>query len=134
MVVGWALRHAKVGFIWDAPRLVPQKPARAALAKALNDCPAMLDHELRMVEIVYLSMPAFCVEHVEVKGIVVRLPRLQSAVGIAHLRVLDLHHSAPSQASASAQDGPASDWVKSTVRTPASRSNGGCCPAWRLAP
>src|ERR1035437_9928475 len=31
--------------------------------------------------------------------------------------------SAPSQARASVQDGPASNWVKSTTRTPARKSN-----------
>ncbi len=50
--VGWALRHAKTGFIWEAPRPVLQKAPRAAHAKALTYCPAMLDHESRLVEVV----------------------------------------------------------------------------------
>jgi hypothetical protein len=51
VTVGWTLRSPKSSLIWDAPRPVMQKAARAPHAKSLTYCPAMLDHESRLVEV-----------------------------------------------------------------------------------
>jgi hypothetical protein len=49
--VGWLLREAKAGFIWEAPHPVLTKPPRHAHAKSVGYCPAVLDHESRLIEI-----------------------------------------------------------------------------------
>jgi hypothetical protein len=49
--VGWALRQSKGNFIWEAPRPVLAKAPRSGHAKILSVCPAMVDHESRLVEV-----------------------------------------------------------------------------------
>jgi hypothetical protein len=49
--IGWALRHSKGNFIWDAPRPVMNKGLRPSHAKAVSLCPAVLDHESRLIEV-----------------------------------------------------------------------------------
>ncbi len=49
--VGWLLRHAKASFIWDAPRPVLNKGQRSAHAKAVSGCPAVVDHDSRLIEV-----------------------------------------------------------------------------------
>ncbi|MDB5404282.1 MAG: hypothetical protein JWQ55_6300 [Rhodopila sp.] len=49
--VGWSLRHTKAGLIWDAPRPVLTKAPRPGHAKAVGNCPAMIDHESRLIEV-----------------------------------------------------------------------------------
>ncbi len=49
--VGWLLRQAKASFIWDAPQPVLNKGPRATHAKAVSICPAVLDHNSRLIEV-----------------------------------------------------------------------------------
>ncbi len=50
--VGWTLRQTKASFIWDSPRPALNKAPRSAHAKVVSVCPAMLDHESRLIEVV----------------------------------------------------------------------------------
>ena len=49
--IGWTLRHAKASFIWEQPRTVLSKGPRPTHAKVVSLCPAVLDHESRLIEI-----------------------------------------------------------------------------------
>ncbi|MEA2778292.1 MAG: hypothetical protein QOF90_3698 [Acetobacteraceae bacterium] len=49
--IGWTLRQTKASFIWDAPRPVLNKGPRSSHAKIVSVCPAMLDHESRLIEV-----------------------------------------------------------------------------------
>ena len=49
--IGWTLRNAKASFIWDQPRTVLNKGPRSTHAKVVSLCPAVLDHESRLIEI-----------------------------------------------------------------------------------
>ncbi len=49
--VGWFLDSDKATFIWDEPRRIKRDDPAPRHAKAVNYCPAVLDHEARMFEI-----------------------------------------------------------------------------------
>jgi hypothetical protein len=49
--VGWVLETNKAGFIWDGPRKLSLDHPGSKHAKALNYCPAVVDHEARLVEV-----------------------------------------------------------------------------------
>lgn len=49
--IGWSLRQPNASLIWSAPRPALTKAPRAAHAKSLTYCPAMLDHESRLIEV-----------------------------------------------------------------------------------
>ncbi|HET7715737.1 MAG TPA: hypothetical protein VFK86_08925, partial [Bauldia sp.] len=49
--VGWLLDTRKAGFIWEAPRRLTRNDPPPEHAKAVNFCPAVLDHEARLFEV-----------------------------------------------------------------------------------
>ena len=49
--VGWLLNTDKATFIWDEPRRIRRDEPAPSHAKAVNYCPAVLDHEARMFEV-----------------------------------------------------------------------------------
>jgi hypothetical protein len=50
--VGWVIDPAReASFIWEAPRKRAPPENRTAHAKGLSNCPAMADHESRLVEV-----------------------------------------------------------------------------------
>lgn len=49
--VGWFLDTDKATFIWDEPRRIKRDDPAPKHAKAVNYCPAVLDHEARMFEV-----------------------------------------------------------------------------------
>jgi hypothetical protein len=49
--VGWLLDSDKATFIWDAPRRLLPENVEKRHAKALYNCPAIIDHEGRLFEI-----------------------------------------------------------------------------------
>lgn len=49
--VGWILDTDKAGFIWDSPRRMSVDSPGSQHAKAVNYCPAVLDHENRVFEV-----------------------------------------------------------------------------------
>ena len=49
--VGWLLDTDKAGFIWEAPRKMSVDSPGSQHAKAVNYCPAVLDHENRVFEV-----------------------------------------------------------------------------------
>ncbi len=51
VVVGWLLDTREAGFIYEAPRPLGSKRVPARAAKALSNCPAVLDVEARYFEI-----------------------------------------------------------------------------------
>lgn len=51
--IGWTLRQTKASFIWESPRPVLNKAPRSSHSKIVSVCPAMLDHESRLIEVVY---------------------------------------------------------------------------------
>jgi hypothetical protein len=50
--VGWTMRETKASFIWENPRPVLNKGPRSSHSKIVSVCPAMLDHESRLIEVV----------------------------------------------------------------------------------
>ena len=49
--VGWLLDAETVTFIWEAPRRLTRTEPAPGHAKAVNYCPAVLDHESRLFEV-----------------------------------------------------------------------------------
>lgn len=49
--VGWLLDSEKATFIWDSPRKLSRPTGRTTHAKGVSFCPAVVDHEARIVEI-----------------------------------------------------------------------------------
>lgn len=49
--VGWVLQTDHARFIWEAPRLVRQLEAPPEHAKSVAFCPAVVDHEARLFEV-----------------------------------------------------------------------------------
>jgi len=49
--VGWLLQTDKASFIWDAPRRLSKPEGKAAHAKGVSYCPAVIDFEARYFEI-----------------------------------------------------------------------------------
>lgn len=49
--VGWVLDTDKAGFIWEAPRRFTRSESPPEHAKAVAYCPAVLDHESRLFEV-----------------------------------------------------------------------------------
>src|SRR5471032_585688 len=50
--VGWVIDPEwEASFIWDAPHKLPRPEARTNHAKGVSICPAINDHEARLVEI-----------------------------------------------------------------------------------
>lgn len=49
--VGWLLDSEKALFIWDAPRRLLRENVEKRHAKALYNCPAVIDHEARLFEV-----------------------------------------------------------------------------------
>lgn len=50
--VGWVIDPAReASFIWDAPRKLARPQVRTSHAKGLSNCPAIADHESRLIEI-----------------------------------------------------------------------------------
>jgi len=51
--VGWVIDPAREAtFIWDAPRKLTRPEGRTAHAKGISNCPAISDHESRLIEVV----------------------------------------------------------------------------------
>jgi hypothetical protein len=50
--IGWTMRETKASFIWENPRPVLNKGPRSNHSKIVSVCPAMLDHESRLIEVV----------------------------------------------------------------------------------
>lgn len=49
--VGWILDADKAAFIWDAPRRILREQPDKTHAKAVYNCPAVIDHEARLFEV-----------------------------------------------------------------------------------
>lgn len=50
--VGWVIDPAREAtFIWDAPRKLARPGARTTHAKGISNCPAVTDHESRLIEV-----------------------------------------------------------------------------------
>jgi hypothetical protein len=49
--VGWLIKADKAGFIWDSPRKLSLDHPGSKHAKAVNYCPAVVDHEARIFEV-----------------------------------------------------------------------------------
>lgn len=49
--VGWSIRDAKPGFAWDPPRKFTREDNVSTHAKSVALCPAVIDHEARLFEI-----------------------------------------------------------------------------------
>ena len=49
--IGWSLRQPNASLIWGPPRPILTKAPRAAHAKSVTYCPAILDHESRLIEV-----------------------------------------------------------------------------------
>jgi hypothetical protein len=49
--IGWTLRQTKASLIWEPPRPVMNKGPRSGHSKVVSVCPAMLDHESRLIEV-----------------------------------------------------------------------------------
>jgi hypothetical protein len=49
--VGWIIDADKAGFIWAAPQKLSRHEVPGRHAKSVRFCPAMLDHEARLVEV-----------------------------------------------------------------------------------
>jgi hypothetical protein len=50
--VGWLIDADKAGFIWDEPKKLMRDPPSTLHAKSVRYCPAVLDHEARLFEVV----------------------------------------------------------------------------------
>lgn len=50
--VGWLLDTEKAGFIWAAPRKLTTDPPSGTHAKSVRYCPAVIDHDARLFEVV----------------------------------------------------------------------------------
>ena len=51
--IGWLIDPEwEAGFIWDAPRKLSRPEARTNHSKGVSICPAINDHEARLVELV----------------------------------------------------------------------------------
>jgi hypothetical protein len=49
--VGWVIDAESAGFIWSSPQRVAREEAETRHPKSLRYCPAMLDHEARLFEV-----------------------------------------------------------------------------------
>ena len=50
--VGWVIDPAREAtFIWEAPRKLTRQEARTTHAKGISNCPAVSDHESRLIEV-----------------------------------------------------------------------------------
>ena len=49
--VGWIIDAEQAGFIWDAPHRLLREQAASRHAKSVRYCPAVLDHEARLIEV-----------------------------------------------------------------------------------
>lgn len=50
--IGWVIHADKAGFIWDEPKKLLREPASSLHPKSVRYCPAVLEHEARLFEIV----------------------------------------------------------------------------------
>jgi hypothetical protein len=50
--VGWLIEADKAGFIWEEPKKLMREPPSTLHAKSVRYCPAVLDHEARLFEVV----------------------------------------------------------------------------------
>lgn len=50
--IGWLLDTSTAGFIWEAPRKMAKEPPSGSHAKSVRYCPAVIDHDARLFEIV----------------------------------------------------------------------------------
>lgn len=50
--IGWVIDPAReASFIWDAPHKLTRQEGRTSHAKGLSNCPAVADHESRLIEV-----------------------------------------------------------------------------------
>ena len=49
--VGWVIDADKAGFIWDEPKKLLREPPATLHAKSVRYCPAVLDNEARLFEV-----------------------------------------------------------------------------------
>lgn len=95
--VGWLMKTAQAGFIWDEPRQFKREVQEPKNAKALQNCPSVVDYEARHIVVnCPIDLSIRLVKDKEGKPALQNMDGAQSAITGNHLAKL-VHLNGPGQ-------------------------------------